>query len=305
MSENVTHVAVCDDVARLAARHPAVPAAFKEVLQAHLDVSRLGAATRSADRWSAEIVAWARDHWPADATPASRHDAAGAAEPAEGPGVKASVPMKLAFVLGALTHRAADRLFKPIFEYCRQQDGAEAGLDCSIHCDVLVFNEVYGGGSGGAEPRQGATTLPMLPTSLLNPYQRAVFQAPTSEAGQQAERYLRVLWQRALIGMHTFSPDRDDMLGWLDRLFGALQPFGISLDHYQRVIDHPDPDKVRRYLDETHAYDRDDPLIRVARRIQAGEDVAGTAVAAALAATTADSSRYARALSKGVQYLLG
>jgi hypothetical protein len=62
MSENVTHVFVCDDVVRLASRLDAVPDPFKEVLRDHLDLARLGAATRSADKWSAEIVAWARDH---------------------------------------------------------------------------------------------------------------------------------------------------------------------------------------------------------------------------------------------------
>ena len=143
MSENVTHVAVCDDVARLASRHPGVPTAFTRVLEDHLDIARLGAATRSADRWSAEIVAWAREDWPADARGTSAATGNGAAHgPTETPGVKASAPVKLAFVLGALTHRAADRLFKPIFEYCRQQHAPDAGLDCSIHCDVLVFSAV-------------------------------------------------------------------------------------------------------------------------------------------------------------------
>ncbi|MDQ3701393.1 MAG: hypothetical protein M3442_10795 [Chloroflexota bacterium] len=62
MSENVTHVAVCDDVVRLVARHPAVPAGFNLALARHLDVARLGAATRSADRWSAELISWARSN---------------------------------------------------------------------------------------------------------------------------------------------------------------------------------------------------------------------------------------------------
>jgi hypothetical protein len=65
VSESVTHVAVCDDVVRLASRHPAIPAAFNESLARHLDIARQGAATRSAGRWSAALIAWARDNWPA------------------------------------------------------------------------------------------------------------------------------------------------------------------------------------------------------------------------------------------------
>ena len=40
MSENITHVAVCDDVARLASRHPEVHPYFDEVLRTHQDVAR-------------------------------------------------------------------------------------------------------------------------------------------------------------------------------------------------------------------------------------------------------------------------
>lgn len=303
MSENVTHVAVCDDVARLAAYHPQIPAAFKEVLRDHLEIARLGSATRSADRWSAEVIAWARDNWPATS---GANGANGKTNDSEEGGMASTTERKLAFVLGALTHRAADRLFKPIFQYCREQYGQEAGIDCSIHCDVYVFNEVYGGGEGGARllPQSPGQSL-RLPTSLENPYQQAVFQGPQSDTGRRLEEYLRVLWQRALIGMHTFAPDASDMHGWLERLFKNMQAFSISLDHYRRVVEGGlDTAAFKRYVADTHSYDRDDTLIQLARRIQRDEPVGPGEVEAAVDATTEQSSRYARALQRGMQYLL-
>ena len=302
MSENVTHVAVCDDVVRLAARHPWVPAEFNRALERHLDIARLGAATRSADRWSAELIAWARDNWPAGEETAEA-DAAreGAREAWEGRKSASDPVKKLAFVLGALTHRAADRLMKPLFAYASEHYGPGASKDATIHCDVFVFHELYASGQGGTEPVVNGTALP---TALKNPYQRAVFEAPSGEGKRQLEAYFRVVWQRALISMHTFSPQRDDVHGWLDRLFANLQDFYIDLEHYERVITQPEPEKFKRYLEDTHFYDRTDPLIVAARGIQRGQEVPPAAVEAALAATNDQSSRYARALQKGLGYVL-
>ncbi|HEU5318520.1 MAG TPA: hypothetical protein VFX49_20570, partial [Chloroflexota bacterium] len=309
MSENVTHVAVCDDVVRLAARHPAVPPEFNQALERHLDLARLGAATRSADRWSAELIAWARDNWPgitnghADDGEAAREAAREAWEGKK----NASDPVKkLAFVLGALTHRAADRLMKPILHHATEQHGPGASKDATIHCDVFVFHEIYASGAGGNEPAVDGSALP---TALVNPYQRGVFQAPTGPRERDAlkrqiEDYFRVVWQRALISMHTFSPQRDDVHGWLDRLFATLQDFYIDLDHYERVITHPDPAKFKAYLEDTRFYERTDPIIVAARGLQRGQDVPPAQVEAAFAATGERSSRYARALQKGLGYVL-
>ena len=318
MSENVTHVAVCDDVVRLASRHPGVPPEFNQALSLHLDIARLGAATRSADRWSAELIAWARDNWDPQATalpPVNSPPGLGNGKARSGEATReawegkksASDPVKkLAFVLGALTHRAADRLMKPILHHATEQHGPGASKDATIHCDAFVFHEIYASGEGGNEPAVNGSALP---TALVNPYQREVFRAPTSGAQQDAlrrqiEAYFRVAWQRALISMHTFSPQRDDVHGWLDRLLATLQDYYIDLDHYERVITNPDPAKFKAYLEDTRFYDRTDPLIVAARGVQRGQDVPPAGVEAAFAATTDQSSRYARALHKGLGYVL-
>jgi hypothetical protein len=271
VSENITHVAVCDDVTRLAARHPDVHADLNRALRAHQDVARFGAGTQSADRWTADLLTWA---------------GAEAAKPQEARDPR--LEAKLAFVLGALTHRAADRLMKPIIYYPEATEGHEGFVEATIHCDVFVFKEIYGGGAG---PDAG-------------PYPRAILDAPAGEGQRQLEEYFRVLWRRAIVAMHTFSPDRSDMQSWMDKLLDTLQQFPMEMARYARIAAEWDPVKVKRYLEDTHFYDRDDPLIRCARGIQHGEAVPAADVVAAAAATDEASSRYARALSKGLGYVV-
>ena len=271
MSENITHVAVCDDVTRLASRHPEAHADLIRALREQQDVARFGAGTQSADRWTADLLTWA------------------GAESAKAPADRdPRLEAKLAFVLGALTHRAADRLMKPIIYFPEATEGHEGFVEATIHCDVFVFKEIYGGGSG---PDAG-------------PYPRAILDAPVTEGQRQLEEYFRVVWRRAIVAMHTFSPDRSDMQGWMDKLLDTLQQFPMEMARYARIAAEWDPAKVKRYLEDTHFYDRDDPLIRCARDIQHGRAVSAAEVVAAAGATDESSSRYARALAKGLGYVL-
>jgi hypothetical protein len=271
MSEHITHLAICDDALRLAARHPGVEARFKEVTAAHHEASRLGAVTRSADRWAAHVVDWARED---AARPPGERDR--------------DADQKLAFVLGSLTHRAADRLMKPLLDYAKQREGEEGFVEATVHCDVFCFKEIYGAGEG----------------PLAGPFARAILDAPAGEAERRFEEYFHVLWRRQLVEMHTFAPDRDDVHGWLSRLFQAAQDFPMSMRRYARVAAEWEPAKVKRYLEDTHFYDRGDALIEAAREAQRAGDVAGEDVVAAAAGTDERSSRYARALAKSLDYLV-
>jgi hypothetical protein len=116
------------------------------------------------------------------------------------------------------------------------------------------------------------------------------------------EDALRSLWQRALIGMHTFIPDQEDVEGWLERLFKTRQQFYVDIRRYAEAFARPDPAKVRRFLDEVNFYQDQDPLIRLARSIQAGIPEIEIDLPAALAAA-ATQSQYAQALRRGYLYL--
>jgi hypothetical protein len=185
---------------------------------------------------------------------------------------------KLAFALGWLCHRAADLQMKPIFRAV-DANCAEKPTDCSVYHDVFLFREVYVGGQG-------------------EPYAPEILSLDVGEL----ESVFRSLWQRALIGMHTFIPDQEDVDGWLERLFETRQRFYVDIRRYAEAFAQPDPDKVRRFLDEVNFYDARDPLIQLARSIQVGAPEIEIDLTVALNAA-ATQSQYAQALRRGYLYL--
>jgi hypothetical protein len=260
MSENVTHTAVVDDCARLARVWDAICPEFKLALERHLDTARLGGITRAGDRHTPALLRHLRER---------RDELAG----------DETLRQKLAFTLGWLCHRAADRQMKPVFR-AADPDCPRSPTDCSVYHDAFLLREVYGGGSE-------------------NPYAEGLFDAASP---REVEDLFRALLQRALVAMHTFIPDEDDVHAWLGRLFAARQRWHVDLDRYAEALAGPDPDRVRRFITDVNFYDAADPLIRMARSLQQGEAEASEDVEAALEAA-AGQSQYALALRRGLLYL--
>jgi hypothetical protein len=270
MSENITHTAVTDDCARLALHSPSICAAFKEVLGQHLEIARMGGLTRSGGKYVVSLLDDMRQSWSAH----TKGDVMG---------------QKMAFVLGWLAHRAADLQMKPIF---RAVDGdcPHKPTDCSVYHDVFLFREVYGSGQEG----------PYAPEML----EETMASSPAARAFEvdEIESLFHSVWQRALIGMHTFIPDEEDIDGWLERLFQTRQRFYVDIRRYASAFADPDPDKVQRFVVDVHFYEGRDPLIRLARSIQRGAPETGIDLLAALDAA-ASQSQYAQALRRGYLYV--
>ena len=68
MSENITHIAVCDDCLRLMPQIPDICDAFKQVARDHLDIAQLGSVTRSTDRFNPELLKRLRGDWAGSST---------------------------------------------------------------------------------------------------------------------------------------------------------------------------------------------------------------------------------------------
>lgn len=270
MSENITHTAVTDDCARLARHSAAICAPFQEVLGEHLEIARLGGITRAGGRHVLSLLKRYREAWP------NRQEGDLLAE-------------KLAFVLGWLCHRAADLQMKPIF---RAVDGGcpHSPTDCSVYHDVFLFREVYGAGE----------QEPYVPDSL--DVTAASSAATRAFRATEVESALRSLWQRALVGLHTFIPDEEDIDGWLERVFKMRQRFYVDIRRYAEAFANPDADKVRRFIVDVNFYQDADPLIRLARSIQAGTPDTSIDLQAAVEAA-ASQSQYAQALRRGYIYL--
>lgn len=259
MSENVTHTAVVDDCARLARRWSAVCPPFQRVLERHHEFARLGGLTRAGDNHTPRLLRDLREAW------------------ADG-GSDETARRKLAFTLGWLCHRAADRQFKPVFR-ATDPDCPRSPTDCSVYHDAFILRALYGGGE--REPYCGA------------------IEARDVDALEDA---LRSLWQRALVAIHTFIPDEEDVHGWLERLFAARQRFRVDLRRYAEALANPDPQKVRRFIEEPGFYDAADPLIRLARDIQDGQAGENMDIEGAIRSASSG-SQYAGALARGLSYL--
>jgi hypothetical protein len=95
-------------------------------------------------------------------------------------------------------------------------------------------------------------------------------------------------------------PDKQEIERWLDRLFQVQQRYTVNLKRYADAIANPDPEKVRRFIEEPNFYDRDDSIIRIARQLQRGDD-AETPVDEIVEQPAR--SHYAQALRNGFRYL--
>ena len=273
MSDHIAHLGICDDTFRLALVLDDIEPTFKRLMCEERETAHMGSITRQADKWSADVIARCRDEMAM----------------AEGDPL---APRKLAFVLGSLTHRSADRHTKPITRcWPGNDDNGTAGGNANeskIMQDIFVFREVYGQGFGDD----------------AGPFPHAVLHVPTSEAETQFEAYMRILWRRALIAMHTFHPDSGHIDDWMTAFLKGLQTFPKSLTQYAELNANWDQAKVRKYLIDKHFYDRGDVIIRLARAIQHGSTVRSEQVAGAMGQTSKANSRYARALKRALEYLL-
>jgi hypothetical protein len=271
VSENITHTAVTDDCARLALHSPAICSAFKLCLERHLEIARLGGVTRAGGKFVAPLLEQYRKTWP------DRQDGDWSEE-------------KLAYVLGWLCHRAADLQMKPIF-HAVDADCDLDPTDCSVYHDVFLFREVYGNGQ----------REPYVPDTLEAKMDSSV--APQAFQVDAIEGVFRSFWQRALIALHTFIPDQEDIDGWLERLFKTRQLFYVDIRRYAEAFANPDADKVKRFIEEVNFYDRDDALVRLARSIQGGTADRTIDLDEAVGAA-ATQSQYAQVLRRGYLYLL-
>jgi len=153
----------------------------------------------------------------------------------------------------------------------------------SAYYDVHVFRKVY---LAGQE----------------EPFGRSLLAPNAASPGAALEEFVRALFQRALLASHTLAPDRENLDGWLDGLLNSVQPLYVAIDRYCRIFERPDPEKMGVYGVETVFYVESDPVIRLARAVQAGQDVSDADFSAALA-TDANPSAYARALVLGMTKL--
>ncbi len=267
MSEQVTHYAVNDDVRLLALHSPRINDTFKQVLRDHHEAMRLGALVRRSEKFAGPLIKKLRERW-------DEH--------------RDDDPAKLAFCLGTLTHRATDRMMKPIF--VSQIHGSEHDrLAISIAHDIFLFNKVYGGNTGGFVEQQFTETL-SFPQALDLDW-------------AAVELIFQTMFQRAMLGSHTLKPDDARPDAWLSDLFGAIQNMRIDLRCYYDMLTNPDPDVIERALEQVKFYSEDDAIVALARDLRAGGGVENNEDFLRRSYLHDRPSLYARALSMAYGYV--
>ena len=265
MSENITHTCIVDDTRRLVFRateaaSELLPPLFHQVLEEHQDIMRLGGVTRRADFHSVGLLTEIRDKMQSNSMQSKDRG-------------------NLAFILGWLSHRAADRQMKPVFRRTCP-DAPEKPTDCSIYNDAYLYLRRY----------QGKSTA----------YTDATFQCMSKEhqLGRSVEEMrslVRAMVQGTLIGLHTLIPDDDQVSSWLDKVFEMHQAWRIRMDRYFDAIYNPNEKLIQQYIVDENFYDVQDSLIAYCENLQAENDNYNDSL---LYANEDQSSDYAQALDK-------
>ena len=240
MSEQITHLGIADDVRLLALASPRICESVKAFLRAHHDKLRLGAITRGSEGFAGSLVTAIRGR--ADC-PQDGDDG------------------KLAFCLGTMAHRAADRMMKPIFE-AQAPDETVSPTSVSIYHDIFIFDRVYGRGAG--EPYAPGALSPSAPFP----------EAPQLDLAA-VEGYFRVLLQRTLLSAHTFKPDPGDPEAWLEKLFERLQDLHVDLGRYHQALTNPDEEIIRRAITDVNFYNEGDHVLTLLSELRNGAAIAG------------------------------
>jgi hypothetical protein len=283
MSDMLTHWAAFEDCCRLSGIDEEIESVFRDALERQREAGRLGTLTRLGAKWMQPMLESVRDQW-------------------SNARLDPKLQRNLAFVLGGLIHQATDNVMKPPLSraaggtwsqmqaYLRGTPGTppvspqvvDAAHEYSAYLDAEVFRQVYL--DGGADPFS------------------EFFMAKLSPKGKAFEEFVRALFQRSLLSVHTLNPTVDHMEDWLENLFRTVQPAFVGVDRWVRVYHQPDPRKIEAYEVRTSFYRPDDPTIRVARALQRAEPVDAAARRAALAPGT-HTCYYAHILQTGLDYM--
>ncbi|MFW6066236.1 MAG: hypothetical protein ACOC9S_05395, partial [Planctomycetota bacterium] len=266
MSEQITHIAVADDARLLALNSPRIEGGVRDALLKQQDKCRLGAVTRASEEFAGPVVEQLRGR-------------ADSPQPRDAE--------KLAFCLGTMAHRSADRIYKPIFR-SQSADGGCERKDISIYHDVFLFRRIYA--DGEKEPYR---------PDALSPAVELPEGAPVDAA--ELESLFRVLFQRALLAAHTFKPDLSDPQGWLEKLFDQVQEFTIEVGRYHQALTEPDEDIYRRAIKDVNFFDGSDSILSLLDELREGGKVSGEEFLRRCRLGDKD-SLYARAVSGAYGY---
>ncbi len=277
MSEHITHIAVYEDLMRIILNHDEICDAFKFCIQNQYDSGLLGSGSRGNHIYALPILDTFKDQW-------------------ESVQNDESAQIKVAYAIGWLTHRAADRRLKLVFaEAENDPNPAFSNNMCRIYHDAMSFKMVY---EGGQKPC--LSEFHELSPATFD-YDMQCHAASAMLDISKAEPLFNRMWQADMISKHIFMNDQNDFNAWLDKFVDVFPELTEDFREYEKAYNDPDPVQTNRYYDEDNYYDASDELIQYVRAYQNGVNSEIDFTAAVEKAK--NQSLYSQSLRQGWFYL--
>jgi hypothetical protein len=204
----------------------------------------------------------------------------------------------MAYAIGWLTHRAADRRLKLVFAAAEDDPNPLYTNDnCRVYQDTFTFRKVYDGG------KKPCLSPKEIVSEATFDYNLQSHPAADTMDIPMGEPLLTRLWQADMIGKHVFLYKEKDFDKWVDTFVYRYQYMTEDFRRYEEAYHNPDPQLIKRFYDEDNFYNDADDLIVYVRQIQEGNkpDVdLQTAVDSAK-----EQSLYAQSLRQGCLYIRG
>ncbi len=274
MSEYIVHVAIMQDCFNIMLKSDLFCDEFKKIIVDHRDFGESASTTMSGDSYTWKIMDDLRSRWD------SRSESD-------------NLEAKLAFVLGWVSHRAADRQMKPVFRIFKEEPNfAINGNECTLYDEAKIYTEYY----MNREKDPYKNTMELL-LNDSNSYPLDIDNMKGAFNGMLKMAFMR---------MHTMKPsltyEVSEIEGWIDNLHTLLQKFKINMEHEAEIIANPDPEKYKKYIVDTNFFNDSDPLIVVAKKLRFGIEPNEGEIDFAIKSTP--DSDYATALHTALKYTI-
>ncbi|WKN44995.1 hypothetical protein [Tunicatimonas pelagia] len=269
MSEYITHIAVQEDTQRLALHADEICEAFKTCMRESPDAMRMGSASRGNSTFIIQNIHHFRDLWK-ERKPEDR------------------LEDQLAYTLGWITHRAADRYFKPRYGIFDKNPENLHPVDIRIYHDVVMYDKVYGNGKNS-------------PFSAGFAEENMQSHPAANQINvTQAEAIFGPLYQADFLALQSFDGVKSGK-EFMNRMESQFATFTVDFKRLVNLVNNPVLEDMQQMIIAPNFYNDQDPIIKIARNIQLGESVEGMSMAEAL--NTEGQSQYAQTLSKAFNWI--
>jgi hypothetical protein len=268
MSEYITHIAVQEDTARLALHSQDICEAFKTCFRDHALAARLGSSSRGNSTFIVQNLHHFKNLW-AGRRPEDR------------------LGDKLAYTLGWITHRAADRYFKPRYGTFDKNPENLHPVEIRILHDVVVYEKVYQNGK-----------MPPFSTGFAERDMKSHPAAKLLDASK-AENLFGPMYQSDFLVLQSFDvSSSEELIKGINKKFPA---FTVDFNRLIDAIDNPSDENRQQMIEAPNFYDENDEIIKMARNLQHGKSVDGMSLKNALGIS--GTSQYAETLIKSFNWI--